>query len=65
VRALLDTIRREDPDEPLWNGVEAIEAEGSGVTVRFQEAGSPPLRRAGNVDVACVLYPDEGDTGAS
>jgi peptide/nickel transport system ATP-binding protein len=63
VRALLDTIRREDPDEPLWHGVESIEPEGNGVTVRFREAGPPLLRRAGNVDVACVLYPDEGGSG--
>jgi oligopeptide/dipeptide ABC transporter ATP-binding protein len=60
VQALLERIRREDPDEPLWNGVESIEPDGNGVTVRFREAGSPALRRAGDVDVACVLYPDEG-----
>jgi oligopeptide/dipeptide ABC transporter ATP-binding protein len=58
VRALLDRIRAEDPGEPLWSGVEAIQAEGSGVRVRFRETDSPALRRAGNVDVACVLYPD-------
>jgi peptide/nickel transport system ATP-binding protein len=60
VRELLDTIKREDPDEPLWHGVDSIEPEGNGVTIRFREAGPPALRRAGNVDVACVLYPDEG-----
>jgi peptide/nickel transport system ATP-binding protein len=60
VRALLDRIRAEDPDEPLWRGVESIEPEGAGVVVRFREAESPALRRAGAVDVACVLYPDEG-----
>jgi oligopeptide/dipeptide ABC transporter ATP-binding protein len=60
VRALLDRIRQEDPDEPLWRGVDSIEPEGNGVAIRFREAGSPPLRRAGTVDVACVLYPDEG-----
>jgi oligopeptide/dipeptide ABC transporter ATP-binding protein len=64
VRGLLDTIRREDPDEPLWHGVESIEPEGNGVTIRFREAGPPPLRRAGNVDVACVLYPDEDRSAA-
>jgi oligopeptide/dipeptide ABC transporter ATP-binding protein len=60
VRELLDTIKREDPDEPLWHGVDSIEPEGNGVTIRFREAGPPALRRAGNVDVACVLYPDDG-----
>jgi oligopeptide/dipeptide ABC transporter ATP-binding protein len=59
VRAILDRIRREDADEPLWSGVTSIEPEGSGVAVRFEEADAPALRRAGGVDVACVLYPDE------
>jgi peptide/nickel transport system ATP-binding protein len=57
VRAILDRIRAEDTHEPLWSGVEEIRPEGSGVRVRFREADSPALRRAGNVDVACVLYP--------
>jgi len=59
VRALLDRIRAEDPEEPLWHGVESIEPDGAGVAVRFREAESPALRRTGNVDVACVLYPDD------
>ncbi len=61
VRGILDGIRAEDPHEPLWSGVEAIEPEGSGVTVRFHQAEAPALRRAGGVDVACVLYPESGD----
>jgi peptide/nickel transport system ATP-binding protein len=65
VRALLDRIRREDPDEPLWNGVDSIEPEGNGVTITFREAGSPPLRRVGGVEVPCVLYPDEGETSST
>jgi oligopeptide/dipeptide ABC transporter ATP-binding protein len=63
VRALLDRIRNEDPDEPLWHGVDSMEPEGNGVAIRFREAGSPPLRRAGGVEVACVLYPDESGSG--
>jgi peptide/nickel transport system ATP-binding protein len=59
VRALLDRIRSENPDEPLWSGVTAIEPDGNGVEVQFQPADSPPLRRAGGVDVACILYPDQ------
>jgi oligopeptide/dipeptide ABC transporter ATP-binding protein len=57
VRQILDRIKAEDPSEPLWSGVEAVDPEGSGVRVRFRPAGPPPLRRAGEVDVACVLYP--------
>jgi peptide/nickel transport system ATP-binding protein len=59
VRAILDGIRAEDRDEPLWSGVESIEPEGSGVRVLFRQADSPALRRAGRVDVACVLYPED------
>lgn len=60
VRGMLDRIKAEDPDEPLWSGVTAIEDSGAGVTVHFEPAGQPALRRAGGVEVACVLYPDEG-----
>jgi oligopeptide/dipeptide ABC transporter ATP-binding protein len=59
VREVLDRIRSEDRDEPLWSGVTSIEDTGSGVTVHFEPAPAPALRRAGGVDVACVLYPDE------
>jgi peptide/nickel transport system ATP-binding protein len=57
VRALLDRIKTENPDEPLWKGVRGIEPAGNGVEVQFQPADSPALRRAGGVEVACVLYP--------
>ena len=56
VHGLLDRMRQEDPDEPLWKGVVAIDDDGDGVRVDFQPADDPALRRAGGVDVACVLY---------
>jgi peptide/nickel transport system ATP-binding protein len=59
VRAILDRMKAEDPTEPLWSGVTSIEPEGSGVAVHFEPADSPALRRAGGVQVACVLYPDD------
>jgi oligopeptide/dipeptide ABC transporter ATP-binding protein len=62
VRAVLDRIKAEDPEEPLWSGVQSIEDSGSGVTVHFEPAGPPPLRRAGGVEVACVLYPEGDDS---
>jgi peptide/nickel transport system ATP-binding protein len=65
VRAILDRVRAEDPGEPLWSGVTSIEDAGPGVTVHFEPAEPPALRRAGGVDVACVLYPDEGTGRAS
>jgi peptide/nickel transport system ATP-binding protein len=60
VLRILDGIRAEDPDERLWSGVTSIDPEGSGVTVRFQDAEAPALRPAGGVEVACVLYPEDG-----
>jgi peptide/nickel transport system ATP-binding protein len=60
VRAILDRVKAEDTTEPLWSGVTSIEDAGSGVTVHFEPAPGPALRRAGGVEVACVLYPDEG-----
>jgi peptide/nickel transport system ATP-binding protein len=62
VRGILDRMKAEDTTEPLWSGVTSIEDAGSGVTVHFEPAPSPALRRAGGVEVACVLYP-EGDEG--
>jgi peptide/nickel transport system ATP-binding protein len=61
VRAILDRMKAEDPAAPLWSGVTSIEDAGSGVTVHFEPAPAPALRRAGGVDVACVLYPDTND----
>jgi peptide/nickel transport system ATP-binding protein len=63
VRALLDRIRAENPDEPLWKGVRGIEDAGNAVEVQFEPADAPELRRSGAVDVACVLYPDEQSRG--
>jgi peptide/nickel transport system ATP-binding protein len=59
VRAILERMKAEDVTEPLWSGVSSIDDTGPGVTVTFEPAPSPPLRRAGGVEVACVLYPDE------
>ncbi len=63
-RQFLDRVRAEVPDEPLWSGVDSITDDGSGVRIHFHEGIDPALRRAGGVEVACVLYPDESD-GAS
>jgi oligopeptide/dipeptide ABC transporter ATP-binding protein len=60
VRAILEGMKTEDPTEPLWSGVTSIEDSGSGVDVLFEPAPSPALRRAGGVEVACVLYPESG-----
>ncbi len=57
VKDLLERIRKEKPDEPLWSGVEALEVTPSGLEVRFHRGVDPLLRRSGGVDVACVLHP--------
>ncbi len=57
--ALLHRIKAENPEEPFWKGVAALEEDGNGVRVEFQQPTDPALRRVGDVDVACVLYPDE------
>jgi oligopeptide/dipeptide ABC transporter ATP-binding protein len=66
VRSLLERIRDENPDEPLWRGVDRIEDSGDGVTVHFHDHEDPALRPAGGVEVACVLYPGDSEpaTGA-
>ena len=58
VVALLEQIKAADPDEPFWRGVESIEAGSDGARVRFHAATDPGLRRAGGVEVACVLHDD-------
>ena len=62
VAELLERIRAEDPDEPFWRGVDALETREHGVEVTFHEGTDPRLRRSGGVDVACVLYGDGRDS---
>jgi peptide/nickel transport system ATP-binding protein len=58
---LLDRMRDENVDEPLWAGVESVSDDGSGLRIDFREGVDPALRPAGGVEVACVLYPAEAD----
>ncbi len=57
VKALLDRIREEDPEEPFWRGVRDVEATGDGVRIRFHDGVDPLLRQSGGAEVACVLHP--------
>jgi oligopeptide/dipeptide ABC transporter ATP-binding protein len=57
VRRLLERIRRERPEEPLWHGVSDIVEGGNGVTVSFHRGVDPALRQADGVEVACILHP--------
>ncbi len=57
VLRLLDRIREENPEEPMWRGVERIEEGHTGVTVSFRAGVDPALRPSGGSEVACVLHP--------
>ncbi len=59
VTELLARIKVEDPDEPLWRGVDRIDTDSGKVVVHFHEGEDPALRTAGGVEVACVLYPKD------
>jgi peptide/nickel transport system ATP-binding protein len=54
--AMLERIRSEEPDEPLWTGVQAMAAEAHGVRVRFADGIDPELYPAGAAQAACLLY---------
>ncbi len=57
IRALLDRARAENPDEPLWKGVDDVVETAAGVEVAFHQGFDPELRTSGGVEVACVLHP--------
>jgi oligopeptide/dipeptide ABC transporter ATP-binding protein len=54
--AMLESVRAEDPDEPLWRGVRRLEASDGQVEVEFAEPRVPRLLTHGDVDVECHLY---------
>lgn len=58
VRALLDAMRADDPDEPMWRGVAGTTAEGEAVRVDFREPVEPALTPVEGVEVACHLFDD-------
>jgi oligopeptide/dipeptide ABC transporter ATP-binding protein len=62
VSEVLDTIHTDDPAEPFWQGVRERRAVGTGVEIDFHEGEDPALRPAGNVQVACHLYPPPAPT---
>jgi peptide/nickel transport system ATP-binding protein len=60
VAALLTRIRSEDPEEPLWRGVQDIRPDSKSVTVDFHDDYvDPPLYDVGGTKVACLLYEDD------
>ncbi len=53
---MLEQIRAEEPDEPLWKGVKNIQAETHGVRVTFEPGIDPELYDTGGSQAACLLY---------
>jgi len=53
---LLEQIRADEPDEPLWKGVNDLRAETHGVRVSFEPGIDPPLYDTGGAQAACLLY---------
>lgn len=59
IRSLLDEIRAEDPDEPLWRGVWQVSVADGACVVEFTESVDPelgPLGRGATGDAACHLH---------
>jgi oligopeptide/dipeptide ABC transporter ATP-binding protein len=57
--AFLERVRKEDPNEPFWSGVESMEPVADGVEVAWREPLEPRLLPADDVEVACHLYDEE------
>ncbi len=55
---VLTRMRRDNPDEPLWRGVERAAVDGRTVAVDFREGTVPSLQpvEPPSVEVACHLY---------
>jgi peptide/nickel transport system ATP-binding protein len=56
---MLEEIRAQDPDEPLWKGVKDMRAETHGVRVSFHPGIDPVLYETGGSRAACLLYRPE------
>jgi peptide/nickel transport system ATP-binding protein len=56
-REILDRMRAENAEEPLWRGVSDIDEGAAGVTVTFHHGVDPALRQSDGVEVACILHP--------
>ena len=55
-----EDARPRSPTSRCGGAWTSIDDEGKGVRIRFHRRRGPALRRAGGVEVACVLYPDAG-----
>ena len=56
VNELLERVRRDDPSEPFWRGVERIDVRSSVSEVVFRTGVDPALVASGEAQVACHLF---------
>jgi peptide/nickel transport system ATP-binding protein len=56
---ILERLRTDDPDDPFWKGVAAIETEDAAVAVRFHEGLEPRDVHAGGSRLQCHLYDEQ------
>jgi peptide/nickel transport system ATP-binding protein len=56
--AMLERIRKEEPDEPMWKGVREMKAEAHAVRVSFEPGIDPELYQTDGSLAACLLYRD-------
>jgi hypothetical protein len=54
--AMLEKVKADSVDEPLWKGVREMTAETHGVRVTFYEGTDPPLYETDGARAACLLY---------
>jgi oligopeptide/dipeptide ABC transporter ATP-binding protein len=59
LRALLERVRAEHPDDPLWSGVASMEVAGEGVSVTFHDGVDPGLVATARSEAACLLHDPE------
>jgi peptide/nickel transport system ATP-binding protein len=56
---VIESFRAEAPDDPLWKGVEPVEAREGGVQIGFNEPLEPRPLPVEGVQVECHLYDEE------
>ncbi len=56
---LVESMRRQAPDDPLWKGVAETRAESDGVAVSFHPGAAPRRLSVDGVEVECHLHDPE------
>ena len=63
--AFLERIDREDPGEPFWKGVQALDADGDHAQITWHDPIDPRLLPVDRVRVECHLYDSEALAAAA